>query len=536
MILPAAGAVLLTLALPPGPIPVLAVLGPAFLAHHLARLPDTPEGARGAVLAGMVFGGIHGALLLHWLPSAGRPLVGTMGAWTGAVAVWGLNAALLGLVLALVHRGVHRAGLPLPLALGAGWIALVWIPPAIPTAGFPWLGPEAALVDRPVLLGTADLVGGAGVAGLIVLLGGALGQVVARRDRRSLRDLTGALVVSGLAAGYGVVGEVERGSGVEGEAASGTLRAAALSLEADPFLLSDPVERSRRLPAALHRLTGELQPGEVDLVLWPESPTGTAGRGIETSLARLWAERLGRPIVFGILELEGQREAGRHPRPVNRIRVAWPGPGGGPAPWERGGTGDLLREKQRLVPVVEGDQKAGRGLAMARGPEAGPLAFPPSDGALASAEAPILIGALICFEALFPAEALALRARGTRVLLFPMNEGWLAGPGAGVGESARRQHEAVAAVRSVEARAPVLRSAVGGRAGGWDRGGRPLPAEERRVEGVGSVVLVDIPAARAGPPVAARGGVGAVGLLALLLLGAGHWGGRRTPVDGGTEA
>ena len=500
---PVLSALLLTLSLPPYPLPLLAPVALAPVAFHLERLPDTSAGTRGAALAGMVVGGLHAVLLLHWLPGAAGPLLGPVRGVAGALAVWGLNAALVGVALVLVHRGMVRRRLALPLGLAAAWTALGWGPATLPVVGFPWLGPEAALVGRPELLGAADLVGGAGVAGLLALSGGVLGQWLARRrgSSRAGDGTLGWLVLAGVLLGTSAIyGHYRAGqlSPAEGEG----IRVAALSLDADPRLLVDRDARERRLTAGLHRLSRELLPGEAELILWPESPTGTWDRPMEPFLATHWSRRSGAPILFGVVA--ALPDQGRS----NRILLA-------SGEWDRPeGKADLrvVREKRRLVPVVEQSYARGLRSMVLDGPVEGPFVLP-SPG-----EAELQAGALICFEALFAAEALRLRRRGARILVFPANEGWLTGAGSGMLDSARRQHQAALVLRVVATRTGGVRSAVGGPAGAWSAVGRALPGQVRTVDGVGYMYLGDVPPGPERTSLAARGGAAAAGLAGLLLL------------------
>lgn len=530
ILLPAASGLLLTLSLPPVPIPILAPVALAPLAFHLARLPAGFQGTREAALAGVVTGSLHALLLLHWLPGAARPLMGVLMGSAAALLVWALNGALVGVVTALVHRGAALGRLPLPLGLAAGWVALGWAPTSLPTMGFPWLGPEGALVERPALLGVSELVGSAGVAGVLAFSGGALGCWLAGKQAPGGAGpgwLGGAILLLMASASFGLfqaspadlqpVMESPR-LPAQPDPAQGPIRVALLSLEAGPSLLADAPAREAHFPRALDTLMTQLSPGEVEFVLWPESPTGTVAPALERELARRWAQRLQVPIAFGALDPEGATHIPGRPR-RNRLFLAWPG--------EVDAT--LLREKRRLIPILEPRPRPVEWSG--DGAEDGAFFVPLGDAHQPREEAGegvrmrlqdshgLTMGGLICFEALFSGEGLRQRREGARILLLPMNEGWLAGRGGGVLESARRQHEAAAVLRAVETRVPVLRSAVGGRAGAWGVDGRALPATHRQVEGMGQVVVADVIPGGTLAPMAARGGAGVAGILALLALG-----------------
>lgn len=490
-------------------------------------------------MLGSLFGGVHALLLLYWLPGAGIPLLGWQTAIPAAVAVWALNGALVAVILGAVHRlrspgrlrGMLVPGIPIPLSLAAGWVVLGALPAAIPWVGFPWLGPEASLVEAPGFLAASPWVGGAGVAGLLAFTGAALGKALAMPGGSTVatgfgtrvRWLVAAFLPWGLmwaVVSLGLAGGEGRGAGaVDGPGAAAVdqpplLRVAALSVEADPALLVDAEARTRILMRRLDDLTGLLAPGEVDLIVWPESPTGTFHPPLEEEAAVRWSKALEVPVLFGALQ-----------GPERRNLVLAADPAGGLAP---------VREKRRLVPLVEGwnpgapwrssgvfllpvvaEQKGVGGSRSAEDPME-----PGSPGAggtqVRASPTAVAVGALICFEALFGDEGRALRRGGARVLLLPSNEGWLVG--AAVLDAARHQHRSVAALRARELAVPVIRSAVGGEAGVWDAYGREVVGEVQVIPGVGSVTVSAVAVGPARVPLGSSGGAGMVALVAGLLI------------------
>ena len=464
---------------------------------------------------GALFGGLHALLLLHWLPGAARPLLGPMMGWAAALAVWALNAAAVAVIAAAVHR-LRSAGqlgrmavppLPVPVTLAAGWVVLGWLPSSLPGVGFPWLGPEAALVGTPVLAASAPWLGGAGVAGLLTFTGAAVGQVLAvgrfaasgparsgpPGSRRPWRVPWRWLVVAALPwvwlswiPGSGRWVEADGGGTdvVTGE----VVRVAALSVEADPLLLTDGGRRTEVLMERIEALMGRVEPGTVDFILWPESPTGTSEPPVELEVARRWSRALATPVLFGVLEGAERRNRLLQATPDSRVQ--------------------RLREKRRLVPMVE--------ARTSRGGQEFSSTFPLPVGARSGDE--VTAGALICFEALFGGEGRALRRAGARVLLLPSNEGWLVGSGAGWNDAARSQHRAAAALRAAELAVPVVRSAVGGPAGAWDGAGRAVPGDLRTVPGVGAVYLAQIRPAGYRVPAGSAGAAAGAALVALLVL------------------
>lgn len=485
-LLPGLSGVLLALSLPPHPLPLLAPVALAPLGLYLLQLGPGGAGAIGAARAGAVTGGVSSFLTLHWIPAAAAPLLGWAAAVPAGLAVWGAAAAFTAAGTWLVHRTACRGRLPLPVAMGAVWVLLGWLPAALPVAGLPWLGPEAALVGSPLLLSVSDLVGGAGLGGLLAVCGGSGALLLERADRRALAWAVGVAVGGGGAALYGLAAADLAPDG------GGELRVAALSLEADAELLSQREKRLQELPAALTRLSGFLRAGEVDVVMWPESPTGDARLGLEEAGARETAERLRVPVLFGAMARGS--EGGRR----NRFQRARPD-----------GNVEVLHEKRRLVPAVEW-RFPGKSGGVEAGPPRSPFPVAGAEGTPA--------GALVCFEALFAGEGRRLRRQGARLLLLPANEGWLAPPGGGWLDAGRAQHRAAAVLRAVELRVAVIRSTVGGPAGLWNARGRPVAVEERGLAGVGRVLVGTVRPGARRAPLAARGGAVAMVLLAAAVL------------------
>lgn len=327
-------------------------------------------------------------------------------------------------------------------------------------------------------------------------------------------------VVVGGVMGNGRWVEVEGGEldPVTGQRSAQMIRVAALSVEADPQLLADGERRMVVLPERMEAVMALVEPGEVDFILWPESPTGTSEPPWELDAALRWSRALETPILFGALEGPDRR---------NRLLRAWPD-----SHVER------LREKRRLVPMVESRPPGPERVSTltfplpARGRTGEQVEAGDQVGEQARGGYRVMAGALICFEALFGGEGRALRRHGAQVLLLPSNEGWLAGSGAGWNDAARSQHGAAAALRAVELAVPVVRSAVGGSAGVWDAAGREVQGDLRTVAGMGSMVLAEIPAAARRVPTGSAGLAAGVALLALLVLLSGM-ASRVDPVEAG---
>lgn len=436
------------------------------------------------------------------------------GAAAAAAAVWGGHAVLGGIALLVTHRAAHRCPLPvaiaLPLAMGAVWILLGAVPTALPGFGFPWLGPEAALVDVPWLLGAADLVGGVGVAGLLAFGGGAIGALLVpgRAGRHRWWGASAALLLLGFACGYGAYVHSRNA----GATPDGTLGVLIIGLPADPDLLGDGDRRRDAFRRGLTESMAFRPDGGLDLVLWPESPTGSIGPPApEVELASDAAEAFRAPVLFGAMGNAPGTTGGAR---SNRFLLASPG----------GGV-EVVHEKRRLIPGVEWRLPGAPGRVVP-GTARDAFGVPAPEG--------VGMGVLICFESLFPSEARRLRGSGAQVLFLGVNEGWLAGSAGGLADAARSQHRAAAVLLAVESRVPVLRSAVGASPAAWDQRGVALPIRARWEGEHASGLLVEVAPVPVSPmPFAVRGGAastvaGAAALLLLLVL----TGGTSSPTRG----
>jgi apolipoprotein N-acyltransferase len=128
--------------------------------------------------------------------------------------------------------------------------------------------------------------------------------------------------------------------------------------------------------------------------------------------------------------------------------------------------------KRRLVPFGEYDPLPFGGGRILPGPE-----LVAGEGGAPFAISGASVGVLICFEDVFPEEALA-RARDADVLAVITNDGWLDAAG-------RRQHLDIAIVRAIESRRPIARAASTGISAIVDAWGRIVVSRE---EGSGHAI------------------------------------------------
>jgi apolipoprotein N-acyltransferase len=113
-------------------------------------------------------------------------------------------------------------------------------------------------------------------------------------------------------------------------------------------------------------------------------------------------------------------------------------------------------DKQHLVPLAEYDPRRGPGAGRA----AEPVYTAGAEGRLLETGA-TRIGAVICYEVLFPRLVRELVRKGAEVLVNVSNDSWLDGGDGG----APRQHFSMAVFRAIETRRFLVRAAATGVSG-----------------------------------------------------------------------
>ena len=225
----------------------------------------------------------------------------------------------------------------------------------------------------------------------------------------------------------------------------------------------DPAE-ARDIVETLKAETLKVARMQPDFLLWPEATTPLAAKGDAGMQA--WTEELvkhaGRPLVFGSVAYENLDTPGE--RWWNGVFLATPEAGMAPefyakrhlvpfgeyVPWR-----PILGWLEKVVPV---------GGDFLEGEDAGLVEVPVGEG-WAERAGRTSLGALICYEDIFPALARKSVAAGAEVLVVNTNNGWF-GEGA-----AAYQHAAHSVLRAVETRRPVLRAGNSGWSGWIDECG-----------------------------------------------------------------
>lgn len=412
----ALGGVLLYAAFPPRTLWWAAVLAFAALWAALRGVR-----ARRAVLLGFVFGLAFFLPHLLWISDfLGRDY--GLAPWVGLSALMALFIAATCALVPLVAR--------LPLA--PVWAALLFVVQEsargrVPANGFPWGRVAFGQVEGPYLPLAA--VGGAPLVTFAVVVTGFGLAAWAFRPRELGRAWAVLPLVAALAAAPLVDVAAQDGERtvavVQGNAPDVGL---GLLHERDT-LRANHLRVSAELADAIR--AGEVP--EPDLVVWPESATGSSGR--DPQLDRAVAD-LGAPTLIGALRhVDGAQE--------NAV-IAWdPVTGAGQS-----------YAKQELVPF--GEYMPFRSVASLVTPFAGTpdLRAGTEPGLMDIAGTRVGVG--ICYEAAYDRVLRETAAGGARLFVVPTNNAWY-GPG-----EMTYQQLAMARLRAVEHGRAVVVAAISG--------------------------------------------------------------------------
>ena len=305
----------------------MAYVGVALLLLALRR-----DSARWGLVVGSVYG--LGFFLPHvwWAnESVGQPI--------GWVALATFQALYLG-AFGAVWVGTRRS---LLLGRGAAWhvttVTILWI--AVeqlrgrwPFGGFPWGTLAFSQTDAPVLR-LASVGGEPLVSGIVVAVAALLATALLRLRERTPRPVA---MLAGAVAAVLLPGLVPLSTAAE----SGTLKVGAVQGNV-PTAGAEAMSQAREVAAnhaeGTRALLSRVEPGELDLVLWPESasdidPRTDPGVAAEVDEA---AEAVEAPILLGTQRFAPGRR-------YNTIILWEPGRGADP---------DVEYTKQRPVPFGE---------------------------------------------------------------------------------------------------------------------------------------------------------------------------------------
>ncbi|MGC8782823.1 MAG: apolipoprotein N-acyltransferase [Armatimonadota bacterium] len=429
-------ALLLWLAFPPADWGWLGWIALVPLMLALRSLSHPRQGC----LIGLVWGACFYGILLWWMQQFVHRWTGSF--WLG-LAAWGalvlsqtLFAGAFGWSYALTNRLVRGSALPVAWAAGL-WVAIEWLRGA-GAWGFLWGQLAVSQHNYLLPLQSAELLGVWGLSAWLVVVNASIAEAVAQRK---MRPLLGAVELSVLLLLFGWWR-------LSMPPAPERLTALVVQPNVDTTRQWDePMQQ--QVKSSMLRALGSAVREKVNMVLFPESL-------VPDATAYPFSELIRQATAQGIIVLIGtfEEEDGRS---YNTVTAFSPG-----------GSMDVYR-KQHLVPwgeyvplrrwtpwiehfgVVSADVSPGERLVLLT---------------------PWRIGAPICFESTLPQIACEMVRQGARLLCVVTNDTWF-------GRSpAAEQHLAFCALRAVETRRWVLRSATTGISAVFDAQGRCLQKAE----------------------------------------------------------
>lgn len=393
-------------------------LVPYMLALRSASRP------RQGCLVGGIWGGCFYGVLLWWMQQFVHRW--THSFWLGLVA-WGalvlsqtLFAGVFGWGYTLINRLVRGAAPPVAWT-AAWWVALEWLRGA-GAWGFLW-GQLAVSQHRNLLpLQVAEVLGAWGLSAWIVLVNTAIAEAIAQRKTR---PLTGAVEISLLLLLFGWwrfnLPPVPD-------------RLAALVVQPNVDTTTPWNEQmQQQAKASVRRALESAAREKVDLALFPESL-------VPDATAYPFSDLMTGATAHGVIVLIGtfEEEYGRN---YNTVTAFLPD-----------GNKDIYR-KQHLVPWGEYVPFRQWTPWVER---FGVVSADVSPGEKVTLLTPWRIGTPICFESTLPRIPCEMVRQGARLLCVVTNDTWF-------GRSpAAEQHLAFCALRAVETRRWVLRSATTG--------------------------------------------------------------------------
>jgi apolipoprotein N-acyltransferase len=430
-------AALYTLACPPYEWSLLAWAAPALLLVPARRL-----GTVAALACGALFGVAIGFGITGWAYHAALEYFAFDRARTAAfvLAVWlfysGLPCALLCAAWAALARRLPDW---MRGPVGAWlWVLMEWLRSTLGT-GMPWELLGHTQFRHLGLIQIADLGGVYALSWVMALVSVAGGELVAgwRGAGPAWRRLVLPATVLLATALYGA----DARGRWDAMPDAGAVRTVAVVQGNIPNAFRWKQAFFERMLATYAGLTGAARGEPPDVIVWPENA------------ANFYLNR--EPMLLG--ELAPSAAAAREGLVVGGPRLTDGGEARNAA-YLIGPRGAILGtyDKQRLVPLAEYDPRRRAEAARASEPvyTAGP-------GGELLRTAATRLGAVICYEVLFPGLVRDQVRRGAEILVNLSNDSWLDG---GDG-AAPRQHFSMAVFRAVETRRFLVRAAATGVSG-----------------------------------------------------------------------
>lgn len=352
---------------------------------------------------------------LTWGPTA--LLAGYCAAWVGAV----------GASLSWIAR---RLGLPWAVAaIPFLWVAAEWGRGHL-LGGFPWGLLGYSQYQRLPVIQVAELGGVHLVSFVVAAVNAALTGCVTLPRRQALAGLAASLIVAGATIGFGLWRLSEAPAETE-------VRVGIMQPAIEQPLKWDERHMARTL-ATYFGLSRRFRPGEVELLVWPEtaSPTvlrrDTVLRGALQDLSR----ELRAPVLVGSVDVEEGA-----PRTLRNTVFFLT---------ERGIEGRY--DKMHLVPFGE-YVPLPEVIGFVRGWAEFISEMEPGTRPVIFAGPPAPFGVVICYEGIFPDLYRAFARGGARLMVNMTNDAWFGRT------SGPLQHLAMYPLRAVEHRTALVRAA-----------------------------------------------------------------------------
>ena len=397
-------------------------------------------------------------ILLAWLHNVtlgGLLLLGPfIGAWIG---VWFL-AARWALPRMLGQSTPVR--LLVVFGLAGLWVLGEWTRTWV-LSGFPWMPLAATQWQRKAILQIASFTGAGGVSFVLVMMNlgfAAYAHRLIREGRTGLSRRSQEFFAALFLLVVCVATHVQ-------ETLNGGRYSVPLARIAfvQPYIPQEIKWDNAKGPAILQVLDGlTLLAGETkpDLILWPEATTPWAVKGDPDM--RKWVEHLaaraGTPLVLGSIAIQPSAANPEVDDWLNGVFVVDPSTG----------LRDRFYAKRKLVPFGEFvplrplfgwlQKVVPIGDDFLRGKDPSPLV-------VETARGPLALGALLCYEDIFPQLSRESVRAGAGLLVVHTNNGWFGEGGAAY------QHASNSVLRAVETRRPLLRCGNGGWSGWIDEFG-----------------------------------------------------------------
>jgi len=408
----------------------------------LLILSTTSASARQAARRGFFAGTLAHLLLFYWIAYT-VAVEGNLGWFLGSVAAL-LVSAYLGVYVSLAamiaHRLRRRFGIAGLWGFPAAWVCVEYGKSVLFT-GFPWMLLGSGLSGQHLLRQAADLAGIFGLGFLLATVNVCLymtGAGIAHGNRRgALLSITGATAVVGILFAYGAAKTPSDRRGHPGPA----VRVGIAQGGIDQSVKWDPDHQKSTLDI-YGTLTREAVEKGAEVVVWPET-AAPFFYGWEPEMSAVVddvAYENHVPIIFGAPWFDPS-EGGKYYNSVFLLG--------------KRGIAEGRYDKRHLVPFGEYIPLR-RILFFLRKLTAGEEDFSEGKDPALFVVLGEPVGASVCYEAVFPGILRESVREGARWLVNVTNDSWF-------GDTvAPYQHLAMARMRSVELRRPMVRAANAG--------------------------------------------------------------------------